>query len=143
MKRNEWLEDQWVSLLVPKLVGRAYRVYNSLDDQNNYADIKSSILDAYSVTPDGYRQQFRSYTKPESHTFVEFASEKLRHLKKWLEATKTSSFSELLNLIVIKEWKNKLPFNILRHVEERGECELMQAAMVADAFAFLMGWIPW
>ena len=95
MKRNEWLEDQWVSLLVPKLVGRAYRVYNSLDDQNNYADIKSSILDAYSIRSDGYRQQFRNYTKPKSHIFVEFASEKLRQFKKWFDATKTTTFSEL------------------------------------------------
>ena len=47
-------------------------------------------------------------------------------------------FSELLNSIVRKEWKNKLPFNILRHVEERGECELMHPAKVADAFALLM-----
>ena len=39
----------------------------------------------------------------------------------------------------MEEWKNKLPFNILRHVEERGECELMQAAKVANAFVLLMG----
>ena len=58
--RNEWPEDQWVSLLVPNLAGKAYRVYNSLGDQDNYAEIKSSILDVYSITPDGYRQQFRN-----------------------------------------------------------------------------------
>ncbi|ORD93237.1 hypothetical protein ECANGB1_552 [Enterospora canceri] len=38
-RRNEWPNDQWVSLLIPKLVGKAYRVYNSLD-QANYEDIK-------------------------------------------------------------------------------------------------------
>ena len=37
----------------------------------------------------------------------------------------------------MEEWKNKLPFNILIYVEERGQCELMQAAKVADAFALL------
>ncbi|ORD93070.1 hypothetical protein ECANGB1_1400 [Enterospora canceri] len=87
-RRNEWPDDQWVSLLIPKLVGKAYRVYNSLD-QANYEDIKRSILDAYSITPDGYRQQFRKYLKPDFHTYVEFASEKLRQLKKWLDTTNT------------------------------------------------------
>ena len=124
---NEWPEDQWASLLVPKLAGKAYRVYNSLSDPDNYAEIKRSISNA-----DGYRQQLRNYTKLESHTFVEFASEKLKQLKKWLEATKSITFSELLNVIVMEEWKNKLPFNILRHVEEQGKCELMQVAKVAD-----------
>lgn len=81
-RRNEWPEDQWVSLLVPKLIGKAYRVYNSLCDQNEYKELKQGILDAYAITPDGYRQQFRKYIKPDPHTFVEFASEKLRQLKK-------------------------------------------------------------
>ncbi|ORD93238.1 hypothetical protein ECANGB1_553 [Enterospora canceri] len=38
----------------------------------------------------------------------------------------------------MEEWKNKLPFSVLRHVEERGECELIPAAKVADAYALLM-----
>ena len=91
------------------------------------------------LPPDGYRQQFRKYKKPDFHTYVEFASEKLRQFKKWLEATNTTTFSELINLIVMEEWKNRMPFNILRHVEERGECELMRSAKVADAYALLMG----
>ena len=136
--RNEWPQEQWVSLLVPKLVGIAYRVYNNLGDKVDYEEIKSNILDAYSITPDGYRQQFRDFTKPNSHTFVEFAREKLRQCKKWLTSLNITTFSELLNLIVLEEWKNKLPFDILRHVEERGESELMSAAKVADAYALLM-----
>ena len=91
-KSNEWPEHQWVSLLAPTIAGKAHRVYNSLCDQDNYAEINSSILDACSITSDGYRLQFRNYTKPELHTFVEFASEKLRQLKKRLEATKTATF---------------------------------------------------
>ena len=38
-RRNKWLENQWVSLFVPKLVGKAYMVYNNLD-RDNYADKK-------------------------------------------------------------------------------------------------------
>ena len=137
-RRNGWPQDQWVSLLVPKLVGKAYRVYNSISDEVEYEEIKSNILNAYSITPDGYRQQFRKYVKPDIHTYVEFAHEKLRQCKKWIESLKITTFSELLNLMVLEEWKNKLPFNILRHVEERGESELMAAAKVADAFSLLM-----
>ena len=55
-------------------------MYNRLD-HDSYEDLKSSILDAYSVTPYGYRQQFRKYLKPDFYTYVEFASEKLRQLK--------------------------------------------------------------
>ena len=31
-RRHHWPEDQWISLLVPKLTGKAYRVYSSLSD---------------------------------------------------------------------------------------------------------------
>ena len=128
-----------MAVIVPKLSGKALRVYNSLDHPHDYQSVKKNILNAYAITPDGYRQKFRKWTKATTHTYVEFASEKLRLFKKWLAATETTTFQSLLNLIVLEEWKGKLPFNILRHVEERGETDLMRAAELADAYSLLVG----
>lgn len=39
-QRNDWPREQWISLLAPKLVGKAYRVYNNLDGEVEYKEFK-------------------------------------------------------------------------------------------------------
>lgn len=70
-----------MSILVPKVVGKAYMVYPSVDTDSGYEDIKVAILRAYSVTPDSYRQQFRNLKKGFDQTFSEFAQELTRKFK--------------------------------------------------------------
>ena len=41
-------------------------------------------------------------------------------------------------MVVLEEWKSKIPFHILKHVEERGEVNLGRAAELADAYALLV-----
>ncbi len=43
-----------LSLLAPKLTGKAQRLYNSLDKPDNYRCIKQQVLYAYGLNPDGY-----------------------------------------------------------------------------------------
>lgn len=49
-----------------------------------------------------------------------------------------TTFSELVNILVLEEWKNKIPFYLVRHVETSGEIELCQAAELTDAHAMLV-----
>ena len=136
--QNEWPRDKWLSFLVPKLIGKAYKVYATLDSDSSYEVVKSTILKAYSVTPDSYRQQFRNLKKGFDQTFTEFAQELKRLLKKWLDATETNTFNELINLIVLEQFKAKLPFFILRHIEEQREKDVVEAAGLADAHHLLV-----
>ena len=58
--------------------------------------------------------------------------------KKWLEATSTTTFDQLINLLVLEEAKKKLPLNIRLHIEEKGESDLMKAAQLADSYFLLL-----
>lgn len=69
-RKNNMPEDQWVSVLVPKLSCKAQRVYNSLDQPDDYDNVKQNTLNSYAIILDGYRQKFRKQTF--SHTFLEF-----------------------------------------------------------------------
>lgn len=40
--------------------------------------------------------------------------------------------------MILQEWKNKLPFFLVRHVETSGASELCRAAELADAHALLV-----
>ena len=131
--QNEWPEDKWLSILVPKLVGKAYKVYATLDSDSSYEVVKSTILRAYNVTPDSYRQQFRNHKKRFDQTFTEFVQKLKRLFKKWLDATETKTFDELINLLVLEQFKSTLPFFILRHIEKQREGKVVEAADLADA----------
>lgn len=68
-------------LVAPKLIGKTLKVYVILNKINDYNYVKQQVLYAYAITPDGYRQRFRSLTKTSNQTCVKFANEKLRLLK--------------------------------------------------------------
>ena len=130
----KWPVEQWVWLVKPKLSGKAAKVIRHLEDINDYERVKKAILDAFSITEEGYRQNFRNYYKSISQTFLEFASEKLRAFKRWMKSANITTFDELVNLIVMEEFKRKLPTNIMLHIEDRQEKELLKAASIADSY---------
>lgn len=103
-----------------------------------YEAAKQSIIRAYEITPEAYRQKFRSLSKPFSQTFTEFASEKFRYFKKWIDSTGTATFQDIIDLLVLEEVKNKMHMSILNHVEERGATKLERAAKVIDAISLLV-----
>ena len=132
-----WPRDQWVWLLRPKLTGKAAKVCRHLENTTDYDSVKQAILNAFSISVEGYRQSFRNKTKFTTQTYVEFASDKLREFRKWLKSAAVSTFAELENLIVLEEFKRKLPLNISMYLEDREEKELLKAASLADTYSLI------
>lgn len=71
----DWPKDMWPILLHCKLVGKAQEVVSSLslEESLQYDVLKESILRAYELVPEAYRQKFRNHKKSNGQTFVEFA----------------------------------------------------------------------
>lgn len=136
-KHLKWPKDEWVWLIQPKLTGKAILTLNHLDIVQDYDFVKKAILDAYAITPDNYRRQFRNYTYSDKFTYLEFAMEKLRLFKKWLHASVLNNYDDLMNAMVLEEWKRRLPFNVMVYVEEKGETDLIKAAQLADSYALI------
>ena len=59
----KWPREQWVWLLKPKLTGKAAKSVRHLENTSDYEAVKQAILDAFSITEEGYRQAFRDLTK--------------------------------------------------------------------------------
>jgi len=80
----EWPKDVWTLLLQSVLVGKAREVYSalSLDQSSEYEVVKTSVLNAYELVPEAYRQKFRESRKDEAQTYV-FAREKERLFDRW------------------------------------------------------------
>ena len=125
----------WALLLQSKLTSKALIVVNGLEHNMNYDLMKQGLLTAYSITPEGCRQKFRNLNKTQSQTYLEFASDKLRAFKKWLQTSAVSTYEELINLMVLEEFKRKVSFPIKLHIDDRDETNLMKAAEIADKYS--------
>ena len=78
---------------------------------------------------------FRNLSKTSDQTYLEFASDKLRAFKKWLQTTRVTTFDELVNLMGLEAFKLKVAFSIKLHIDDRDETDLMKAAGIADKYA--------
>ncbi len=95
--------------------------------------MKAAVLRAYELVPEAYRQRFRSCSKSAKQTFVEFAREK-RMLFKWCFATKTTTFEELQELVLLEDFKSCVPESLVVHLNEKRIFKLSEAAILSDKF---------
>ncbi|XP_037776259.1 uncharacterized protein LOC119573219 [Penaeus monodon] len=141
-KHFNWPEEHWVWLIKPKLSGKALKVCENLNDNTDYEEVKCAILAAYSITTEGYRQAFRNMNKSSSQTYVEFASEKLRAFRRWIKSASVNNFDQLCNLVVLEEFKRKVPYSVMIHLTDKEEKDLHEAAKAADVFSLVHRSIP-
>lgn len=128
-------KKHWALLLKSKLTSKALIIVNGLEHNMDYDVMKKGLLTAYSITPEGCRQKFRNLTKTQSQTYLEFASDKLRAFKKWLQTSAVTTYVDLINLMVLEEFRRRVSFPIKLHIDDRDEIDLMKAAEIADKYS--------
>ena len=81
----KWPKAMWPLLLQSVLKGKAQEAYSALSvtDCSDYDTVKASILRAYELVPEAYRQKFRHYRKQDNQTYVECAHEKQVYYDRW------------------------------------------------------------
>ena len=72
--------NKYTILLQSVLKGKASEVYLALkpEQTSDYQTVKETLLKAYELVPEAYRQKFRNFKKEADKTHVEFAREKGR-----------------------------------------------------------------
>ncbi|XP_063592678.1 uncharacterized protein LOC134769876 [Penaeus indicus] len=140
-KHFNWPEEHW-GLIKPKLTGKALKVCENLNDNTDYEEVNCAILAAYSITTEGYRQAFKNMNKSSSQTHAEFASEKLKAFRRWIKSASVGNFDQLCNLVVLEEFKRKVPYSVMIHLTDKEENDLHKAAKAADVFSLVHRSIP-
>ena len=69
-------------------MGKAQEVCASLsiEDSLDYNRLKKTVLQAYELVPEAYRQRFRNSEKTANQTYVEFMRDKSVLFDKWCQA---------------------------------------------------------
>uniref|UniRef100_A0AAY4CLP2 SCAN box domain-containing protein n=1 Tax=Denticeps clupeoides TaxID=299321 RepID=A0AAY4CLP2_9TELE len=90
-----------------------------LTKDSDYDVVKTSILNAYELVPEAYRQRFRKSRKGEQITYVEFAREKEALFNRWCVSSKVSTWEQLRELILLEEFKNCVPEAVATHLNDQ------------------------
>ncbi|XP_069158983.1 uncharacterized protein [Procambarus clarkii] len=132
-----WPQDQWSVFLRFHLTGRAAVTLSTIASETDYQVLKQALLDAYLLSTETYRRKFRDYLKASATTYLEFANNKKRYFIKWLEAAKVSTFTDLVNLILVEELLRRVPNPILLYLADKEESDLTRCAQLADSYSLI------
>ena len=126
-----WPKDYWTILLQKAFVGKAREIFTqlSVEQSQKYEYVKDVVLRGYQLNPETYRQKFRNCQRDNSQTFVEFARVKEQLLDHWCHSQKVDkNFEKLRQLILIEEFKRRIPFNMKTFMDEKQVENLQEAA---------------
>ena len=137
-----WPKDHWTILLQKAFVGKAREIFAqlSVEQSQKYEYVKDVILRGYQLNPEAYRQKFRNCQRDISQTFVEFARVKEQLFDRWCHSKKVNKdFEKLRQLILIEEFKRRIPFHMKTFIDEKQVENLQQAADLSDEYFLTHG----
>ena len=137
-----WPKDHWTILLQKAFVGKAREIFAqlSVEQSQKYEYVKDVVLRGYQLNPEAYRQKFRNCQRDISQTFVEFARVKEQLFDRWCHSKKVNKdFEKLRQLILIEEFKRRIPFHMKTFIDEKQVENLEQAADLADEYFLTHG----
>ena len=137
-----WPKDHWTILLQKAFVGKAREIFAqlSVEQSQKYEYVKDVVLRGYQLNPEAYRQKFRNYQRDINQTFVEFARVKEQLFDRWCHSKKVNKdFEKLRQLILIEEFKRRIPFHMKTFIDEKQVENLQQAADLADEYFLTHG----
>ena len=136
-KDLNWPLDKYTILLQSALKGKASETYTALSPEqtSDYQFVKESILKAYQLIPEAYRQKFRNFKKEGDKTHVEFSREKERLLDRWCASEEIKKYYERLRqMVLLEEFKNRVHSAIKNSITEQKTSTLSKAAEMADEY---------
>lgn len=136
-KALKWPEDKWSLLVQSVFTGRALEVYAALDAEqsSSYEDVKTTVLAAYQLSPEVYRQRFRNLEKSTTHTYIEYAREKEIAFDRWVRSKNIGQdYEKLKQLILLEDFKSSVSFEVKNYLEDHKVDKIQKAAVMADDF---------
>ena len=92
------------------------------------------MLRAYELIPEAYRQRFRTMRRRSDQTNVEFARELRLQCQRWCVACKVKTYDELMDLIVLEQFKSTLPERVATYVAEKQTKNESDAAVLVEEY---------
>ena len=135
-------DDLWVLHLISNLTGKALDVVNRMgaDDRQNYAVVKSELMEFYNLTEEGYRRNFRAARPFKFERPKQFATRMKSHFDNWVGAAKIDNSREALEDLVLREqFMIDCPKDVARFVRERKCNSFNECVQCAETYVSAHG----
>ncbi|XP_068224609.1 uncharacterized protein [Palaemon carinicauda] len=134
--RLSWPSEIWTVLIQCRLVDKAIRVYNALEEgiARDYQKVKALVLKAYDLVPEADRLKFRNDNKHPSQSCVEFARVKENQFNDWIKSRQVVSFASLREMLLLEEFKKACSKELRVHLEEVKVVKVSNAAQLTDEY---------
>lgn len=131
-----WPRNVWSLLLQCTFVGKAQEAFAAMSaaDSLDFDRVKSTVLRAYELVPEAYRQKFRKLKKQYNQTYVEFIRDKEILFDRWCASQKVIDFAHLKQLILMEDFKNNWPDKVTTYLNEQKEMDVSKAAVLVDEY---------
>ena len=80
--------------------------------------VKDVILKAFKLVPEAYRLNFRILKREDNKIYLEFARAKEQSFIEWCMSVEVKTLDDLLQLVLLEDFKKNLPWDIRLYVEE-------------------------
>ncbi|XP_059184745.1 uncharacterized protein LOC131968014 [Centropristis striata] len=131
-KTWHWPEDEWACRLVPLLSGKALEAYTAMDEERAhwYPDLKTALLAKFDISPETYRQQFRSMTTPPGENPTETYHRLRGFYRRWTWPEQHTK-EQIGEIIILEQLLRVLPPEVRTWVKEHEPAEGLIAARLA------------
>ena len=139
-RMNSWPDDKWAAILQTQLKRKGLKVFAELTDSEcqDFAKLKKSLLTAYELCPEVYRQKFRKLTKLSNETHSDFAFRHTTAFQRWLQSLNAYDNIEMLRQIFLMEqFSDMSPADLKLWLNDRQPKSLEQMARLADEYLAL------
>uniref|UniRef100_A0A3P9KG95 Gypsy retrotransposon integrase-like protein 1 n=1 Tax=Oryzias latipes TaxID=8090 RepID=A0A3P9KG95_ORYLA len=127
-----WPETEWACRLVPLLSGKALEAYTAMDEQQAhiYKDLKDALLVKFDISPETYRQQFRSTVVPSGENPTETYHRLKGLYRRWIRPEQHSK-EQIGEIVILEQLLRVLPADVRTWVKEHDPEDGLTAARLA------------
>nr|XP_043871756.1 uncharacterized protein LOC122760682 [Solea senegalensis] len=128
-KTWQWPETEWACRLVPLLSGKALEAYTAMDEEraHYYHDLKAALLAKFDISPETYRQQFRSTMVPPGENPTETYHRLKGLYRRWIRPEQRTK-EEVGEAIILEQLLCVLPSEVRTWVKEHEPADGLTAA---------------
>ncbi|XP_071058358.1 uncharacterized protein [Pseudochaenichthys georgianus] len=131
-KTWRWPEREWTCRLVPLLSGKALEAYTAMDEERAhcYRDLREALLTKFDISPETYRQQYRSMVVPSEESTIETYHRLKGLYRRWIQPEQHTK-EDIAEAIILEQMRRILPPEVRTWVKEHEPTDCLAAAKLA------------
>ncbi|XP_054875465.1 uncharacterized protein LOC129351003 [Amphiprion ocellaris] len=124
-----WPQEEWACRLVPLLSGKALEAYTAMDEERAhlYPDLRAALLAKFDISPETYRQQFRSSAVPPGENPTETYHRLKGLYRRWIRPEQHTK-EQIGEQIILEQLLRVLPADIHTWVKEHEPADGLAAS---------------